>query len=488
MKNNRVKMNFIYNIAYQVLVLILPLITAPYLSRVISGDGIGIYSYTQAFSNYFVLIAMLGIESYGNREIARVRDDKEKKEKTFWSIFVIQFFLTVVLSVIYVMYVIISDLQYKTIYLLQLFYVISAGFNINWYFFGMEKFKITVTRNMVIKIITTIAIFMFVKKPTDLWLYTLIISLGTFISTIVVWPFLLKEISFRRITWFSVKLHIKPNLTLFIPVLAVSLYNVMDKIMLGSMSTYSEVAYYTYAEKIIQVPVTVIIALGTVMMPHITNLISNGREEECKLLFDKAMLFVIFLSTAFTFGMANLAPVFSDWYYGNDFARCGLFMVYLSPVIVFKSWANLVRTQYIIPNGYDFIYILSVSMGAITNLCINALMIPKFQGIGAIIGTISAEFIVCFIQIWKTRKSIQFKLHLVDGLSFFVIGTLMYSIMQFVGVHLLVNSNFFNMLLRFTVGTVFYIIASMCFLLGIKKDERVVKILENYTTKGLKSL
>lgn len=305
------KKNFIYNIAYQILVLILPLITAPYLSRVIGGDSIGVYSYTQAFASYFVLLSLLGVENYGNREIARVRDDDEKKRRTFWEVFSIQFVLTIIMTTSFVAYVLIASPEYKTIYLLQLFYVVSSAFNINWYFWGVEKFKLTVIRNTFIKLLTTVSIFVFVKSQNDLWLYTLIISLGMLLSNIVVWPFLFKEVTYTAITWQGIRRHIKPDLVLFIPVIAVSLYNVMDKIMLGYFSTYSEVGYYTYAEKIVQVPVTVIIALGTVMMPHVTNLIAKGNEKECRELFDKAMMFVLFMGFAFTFGMANLAPVFS---------------------------------------------------------------------------------------------------------------------------------------------------------------------------------
>ena len=234
MKKESVKVNFIYNIMYQILVLILPLITAPYLSRVMGGDSIGIYSYTQAFASYFVLLAMLGVENYGNREIARVRDNDQKRVQTFWNIFAVQFVLTIVFVGIYIGYLLIVQPKYMVIYFLQLFYVISAGFNVNWFFFGMEKFKLTVTRNLIIKVLTTACIFLFVKDSNDLWLYTLILSLGTLISNMMVWPFLRKYITFIKPSWSEVKKHIVPNLKLFIPVVAVSLYNIMDKLVIAN--------------------------------------------------------------------------------------------------------------------------------------------------------------------------------------------------------------------------------------------------------------
>lgn len=485
---SRVKKNFIYNIAYQILVLILPLVTAPYLSRVIGGDGIGIYSYTHAFANYFVLLSLLGVDNYGNREIARVRDDGSLKNKTFWEIYVIQLSLTIILCIGYSLYVIVSSPKYALIYMLQLFYVVSSAFNINWYFWGVEKFKLTVIRNTAIKVLTTVCIFVFVKGSADLWLYTLILSLGTLLSNAVVWPFLLKEVRPVRITWDGIKQHIKPDLVLFIPVVAVSLYNVMDKLMLGTLSSYAEVGYYTYAEKIVQVPVTIIIALGTVMMPHVTNLLAKGEDEECKTLFDKAMLFVLFMSFAFSFGMANLAPVFSDWYYGTAFARCGQFMILLTPVIVFKSWANLVRTQFIIPRGFDKIYILSVSMGALVNLLLNAILIPRYEGIGAIIGTVAAEFVVCFIQTWKTKESVTYMPHLKDGVAFSIIGLLMYYAMMTIQEVVSIQSKFVLLLLCFVIGAIVYCMLSYVFLTKIKKDRLVIPVLKRKLRKYIKRI
>lgn len=480
MKKDKLRKNFIYNIIYQVLVLILPLVTAPYLTRIIGGDSIGIYSYTNAFANYFVLISMLGVESYGNREIARVRDDKNLRDKTFWSIFLIQFSLTIILSIIYVSYLVIMKPPHTLIYLLQFFYIISSAFNINWFFFGMEKFKLTVTRNMIIKILTTISIFIFVKDINDLWLYTLIISIGTLLSNIIIWPFLLKEVRCVKISWRSVVPHIKPDIVLFLPVIAVSLYNIMDKIMLGNMSNYTEVGFYTYAEKIVQVPVQVIIALGTVMMPHVSNLFSKGLDEKCRVLFDKSILFVIFASTSFTFGMANLAPIFSDWYYGDDFSRCGLFITYLSPVIIFKSLANLVRTQYIIPKGLDYIYILSVSLGAVVNLIINSLLIPRYAGFGAIIGTIVAEFVVCFVQVWNTRKALNFTCYLEDISVFIIFGVIMYWFMNIFGS--VFDSKFLlvNIFFRSSVGLIIFLSLSAIYLLLIKKDSRAYGLITRF--------
>ena len=148
----------------------------------------------------------------------------------------------------------------------------------NWCCFGMEKFKLTTIRSSLVKIISAICIFVFVKSSNDLWLYTLIIALSTLISGIVVWPFVLKHIDFIKPSWEGIKNHIKPNLVLFWPVIAVSIYNLMDKIMLGWMSTDEEVGFYSYAERIVNIPATLILALDNVIMPRMSNLYAKEDE------------------------------------------------------------------------------------------------------------------------------------------------------------------------------------------------------------------
>lgn len=471
-KEESAKTNFIFNVCYQVFILVLPLITAPYISRVLGADNIGIYSYTQAFANYFVLFAMLGVNNYGNREIARTRDDRTTLSKTFWEIYTTQAFLTSVLSICYIVYSVCFVTNNKTIYLIQLFYVISAGMDINWFCYGLEKFKVTVTRSTVVRICTAIAIFVFVKNQSDLWKYTLIMAAGTLIGQIVVWPFVIHRIDFIRPTVKGMLKHVKGNCILFIPVLAVSLYNVMDKLMLGNISTTTEVGFYSYAEKIVQIPIAIIAALGTVLMPRISNLVVAGDNKKSEDLMDKSMLVAMFSSVAFAFGLAAISKPFTIWFYGNDFARCGNYIFLLSPIIIFKSWSAIIRTQYIIPNKKDGIFILSVSTGAIVNLILNALLIPRFDGYGAIVGTFFAELAVCLVQFTRVRKEIKFSTYLKDGLAFCIIGSLM-----FAGIYWINNltmPNYEIVVLQVAIGAAIYLAFSIVYMVKIKKEPFII--------------
>ena len=239
-----IKKNFIFNIIYQFLILIIPLITIPYVSRVLGADGIGQYSYTYSIVYYFMMFAMLGISNYGNRIISKTRDDKATMSKTFKEIYLIQFILSLVMIVIYYLYVSLFNIKYQQIAIIQIIYIFSCMFDINWLFFGLEKFKLTITRNILIKILSLITIFIFVKTKSDVWKYTLILSLSTLISQIALWPFLKRNILNLNISVSDAFKHFKPCLKLFLPVIAITIYKVMDKTMIGIFSNISEVGYY----------------------------------------------------------------------------------------------------------------------------------------------------------------------------------------------------------------------------------------------------
>lgn len=470
MSNKRVslKSNFIFNVAYQILVMILPLITAPYVSRVLGAHNVGVYSHTQALANYFYLFAMLGVNNYGNRTIAQVRDDKASRSRTFCEIYAFQLGVSVIVFGVYIAYCLFLASENKDVLLLQSFYVLSGAIDVNWFCFGMEKFKLTTVRSAMVRIMIAISVFAFVHTRDDLWVYVLILSIQYVVSAIAIWPFVLKNIQIIKPTWNGIKRHIKPNLVLFWPVIAVSLYNIMDKLMLGYFSTEEEVAFYTYAERIIQIPLALILALDNVMMPRMSNLYARGEHDNAKQLMNNVMLFAMFMAAAFSFGLAGIGEVFAPWFYGEAFRRCGYFIVLLSPVIIFKGWAGALRTQFIIPSGRDKVYVISLTIGAMVNLVINAWLIPKWNGVGAIMGTIAAEFSVAFVQFVMCRKDIKIKRYVIDGLSFCAVGGIMYLAVS--ALSNVSNSKVIIMGIQIIIGALVYVLISGFYMLKIRKN------------------
>ena len=338
---NQTKKNYLGNVMYQILTLIIPFIVTPYVSRVIGAEGIGIFSYTHSIVYYFMLATLLGVNNYGNRTVAKVRDNKEELSKKFCGIYYFQLFTGIVLYIIYTLYVIIFCKDYKDIFFIQSLNIISSILDITWLFFGLEKFKTIILRNTVIKTISVVLIFTLGKSINDLWIYTLIMAGTTMLSQLVLWTNVRKYISIKRIDIQEIKKHIKPNATLFIPVIAISLYKVMDKIMLGAMASVTEVGYYTNAEKTMNVPLTVITSLGTVMLPKISNLVQKGNKDEINRYIEKSIKFVMFLSLAMCMGTIGIAKDFSNLYFGDGFEKSGIIMMYLAITLPFLSFANV---------------------------------------------------------------------------------------------------------------------------------------------------
>ena len=177
---SNIKKNLIYNIAYQILIVIVPFITSPYLARTLGSQKIGIYSYTYSIAFYFMIIAVLGVSNYGNRSIAKVRDNKEKLNLTFSSIYVVQMTMSILMIIAYVIYLSFIAGEFKIISIIQGMYIIANALDITWFFYGMENFKVIVLRNSVVKALSLILILALVRTQNDLWVYTAIMAGSVF--------------------------------------------------------------------------------------------------------------------------------------------------------------------------------------------------------------------------------------------------------------------------------------------------------------------
>lgn len=425
------KKNILYNFIYQLLIMILPFITSPYLSRVVGAEGIGIYSYSYSIASYFLYIAALGLSNYGNRTIAGVRDDKEKRSRVFSEIYIMQLITGLISIVMYLIYIgFISQDKVSAVF--QLALVVSSVFDINWFFFGMEDFKLTVIRNTCIKTLTVVAIFIFVKSPDDVYKYILIMAVGTLVSQIILWPFIKRYVKFKIPQVKYVVKHFKPNIILFIPVIAVSIYKIMDKIMLGQISGMENVGYYENAERLINMPISLITAIGIVMLPKISGYIAKGKEEDSKKYFDLFMLIIIIFSNGAVFGLIGVSDEFVTIFYGDGFELTSTLLKYLSITIIFLAIGNVLRTQYLIPKKKDDIYIKSAIIGAVSNLIVNIILIPKLNAVGAAIGTIFAELVVCAYQFTSSKNDIKIIKYIRLELIFGIVGYIMFVVIRLI--------------------------------------------------------
>ncbi|MBT1173170.1 oligosaccharide flippase family protein [Bifidobacterium sp. MA2] len=462
------KKNLIYNMAYQILVILLPLITAPYVSRVLGAAGLGTYSYVYSISYYFGLVGMLGITNHGSRSIALYRSSRAKTAQTFWNIYFIQFISTGIAVVAYTLFALLLFNGNKIVAYINILFVVSYLLDINWLFFGLEQFRITVIRNTIIKVATAACIFIFVKSRDDLWLYTLIMALGASLSQIYLWLNVHKFVPFCKPDWQEVKKNIKPVVVLFIPAIAYSIYKVLDKIMLGAMSDMTQVGLFDNAERIVNIPVSLITAFGTVMLPRISNLIADGNSAQIKKYNAISFRYFTMLVCGAAFGLAGISNVLAPVYFGDEFIGSSPLIFGLSFSLIFMIWANIIRTQYLIPNQKDMPYVVSTLIGAVINIGINIMLIPYLQALGTMIGTILAEFSVFFVQLILTRKQFPVLRYLRSGLMFFLIGSFMGIAIWIVGYSL--GTSIKTLLLQLIVGAVLYGIGSLVYLLLINDE------------------
>lgn len=456
------KKNLAYNVAYQILVIILPLITAPYVSRVLGADGLGTYSYIFSIVTYFGLFGMLGIANHGNRSVALVRDNRQKVSEAFSNTYIIQLCTTVIALLLYFLFIYCWFSGDKTIAYIESIIVLSYVLDITWFFFGLEQFAVTVTRNAIIKIATVVAIFIIVRSREDLWIYALIMSCGMLFSQIYLWLRIRKYADFCKPSWSQVKSNIKPVLMLFIPAIAYSIYKLLDKVMLGAMSSMSQVGLFDNAEKIINIPSSLITAFGTVMMPRITVLLGTGDEHRISYLNKISVRYFTLLVVGAAFGLAGICNVLAPVYFGSEFVGSAPIIAGLGFSLIFVTWANVIRTQYLIPNKLDKPYVISSVIGALANLAVNIILIPKFAGIGAMVGTIIAEFTVFFVQLILVRRSFPMSQYLQPVLFLFPIGMIMFAVVYWIGAYM--GNTIITLIIQILVGGFLYLSGSMVYL------------------------
>jgi len=429
--------NYLLNVGYQLVMYLFPLIISAYVSRVLGAENIGIYSYVNSIVSIFGMFGLLGIANYGNREIAKVRDNKKQLSKTFSSIFTLQLILSGSVFLIYFMLIFLLPLENKTIFLVQSLQLLSVTFDVSWFFFGLEKFKAPLARNFAVKVISFLLIVLLVKTPADLIIYTIILSVSAALSQLFLLFLTKREVDFQFSGIGHALSHLKQCAVLFIPVLAFSVYRIMDKTMLGAMGPKNQLGFYENAERIINIPIMIIGALGTVMMPHIAHTAQSAQDLSPD--YKRILRFSMRLSCSIaSFAALGLVVVGTDvavTVFGNEYLSSGLLIAMLSCTILASAWSNVIRTHYFIPFGIDKPYVRSTIVAAIINLLCNAALIPRHGAFGACLGTIAAEYSIVIYQTAyvKTQLPIKdFLFDLVDSLlksvftmtAVFLVGTI----------------------------------------------------------------
>ena len=478
---NKIFSNYIYNTLYQILVLITPLITTPYISRVLGVSNIGIYQYTQSIANFFVLIGAVGTTLYGQREIAYLQDDPEKRTIAFWEIEIFRLTVTIMSAVLY-LYIYSINGTYREISTILTIEVIATGLDISWLYMGMENFKLTVIRNTIIKVTGIVCVFLFVKKPEDLGLYTICVTAPLFIGNISLWfsinKYIVKvKIGFREIVS-GIRKRLKPILILFLPQIAADVYLLLDKTMIGVLgSNIDQVGYYSQGQKIVQIVLRVITSLGTVMLPTMSALFARGDKIGIQNNIRKTFRFIYMLSFAMQFGLIAVAPRFVPIFFGDGYEPVVFLMTIISPIMVFIATSNVIGKQYLLPTNQQKIFTMSIVAGACVNFTLNLYLIESLDAIGASIATVLAEFTVMGVQCWYVRKVLPLKEFFRSAGKYAVYSLIMFLVVRGVDC-ILPAGRVWSLIVLIIIGLVVYSVE-----LIISKDETVKMALNIFKRK-----
>ncbi len=467
------KQNFAFQIIYHVVILVIPLIVSPYLTRTLGSDSLGVYTYTYSIAYYFVIAAMLGINRHGQRIIAQRRSDLLALRKTFWSLYVVHLIasaLSILAYVIYLLFVCKSDVN---IAMIQTIYVVSAALDITWLFYGLEKFRIVCIRNAIIKVLETACIFLFVHSSGDVGIYTLIMCISICLGQFIMIPQAFAAIPPIRFSRKDMAEHIKPLFTLFAAVIAVTLYTIFDKTLLGILTTMDDVAFYEYADKIIKIPKTLIGVVGTVLFPRACICAAEKKTTELNHIFQNCIIITSMLGFAFCFGLAAVAKTFSVLFYGEAFAICGPVIISMCPLILIIGLGDAIRQCYLYPNKMDSTMVKILFANAGVNIVLSALLITRIGIYGAVIGTIGAEALGLILEIWVGRHYISIKNFFKNIIPYAVIGFVMYLCVR-------LTAYFWDgtvpaLLVQIVVGIVVYAVLTLLY--GILFDQTVKELI-----------
>ena len=407
-KNTSVKLNFLMNAILTISAFIFPLITFPYVSRILLPEGTGKVSFATSVVTYFALFAQLGIPTYGIRACAKVRDNKEKLTRTVQEIFIINIVMSLITYIVFFLVLnIVPRMQAdKTLFVITSSTILFNAIGMDWLYKGLEKYTYITIRSIIFKFIALLAMFMFVHQKSDYIVYGGISIFAGSASNICNLLNVKKYIQIKPIGKYNIKQHMRPILIFFAMSCATTIYTNLDTVMLGFMKTDMDVGYYNAAVKIKNILLGIVTSLGTVLLPRASYYIENDYMEEFRRITQKAIKFVFLISIPLTVYFILYAKEGILFLSGNAYSKAILPMQVIMPTLIFIGLTNIMGIQILVPLGREKIVLYSEIAGAIVDLFINILLIPRMAATGAAIGTLIAELAVWIVQFVALRYDI----------------------------------------------------------------------------------
>lgn len=477
MKSVSIKKNIIYSTIYNILTIIIPFITAPYISRVIGASGVGIYSYTSSIQMYFSLFAALGTASYGAREIARNRNNKYVRSKLFWEIEILTILTSGICLIVWCVLIAVSN-EYKIIYIILTMNLLNTMFDISWFYSGLEQFKYTIIQNSIFKILGVVLLFVFVKNSNDLILYIAIMSITTLLGTMSMWIYLPKFINKIHVKKLKILRHFKETLVYFIPTIATSIYTVLDKTLIGVITgDANENGYYEQATKIINITkVLTFASLNTVLGSRMSYLFAENKNDEIHKKIDISINYILFMGFGICFGLLGIVDRFVPVFFGEGYKEVIVLIKMLSPIVIIIGISNCLGAQYYTPAGLRSKSAKIIVLGACMNLILNLIFIPKFWSQGAVIATLAAEITISSLYLKYCNGFYNLRQLIKASWKKIIAGIIM--LIGIMPINNIQASSVTVMLLQIFIGIIIYIISLL-----LLQDLFVYNIIHNILNK-----
>ena len=412
--------NYLYNLSYQILIIILPVITIPYVTRIFTSEDLGNYGFYNSIVSYFALFSMLGIGIYGTKQIAAAND----VSSTFWNIYVIQLISSALAIFVYLIVVFSIPQMGGVIPLMVSVVLFERMFDISWLFSGKEDFKKITLRNTVVRLVGVICIFTFIKSSDDLYLYIFLIVIINFLGQLVMWVPAKKFIKRPSFNTKIMKKNLHPIVLLFLPQVAISLYVVLDRTLLGLLGSYSDVGIYEQGQKLTSILITVVTSLGVVMLPRVANLLSEQKDREAQNMVKFSFILYNLIIFPMIFGLIAVNEVFVKLFLGQNFQDVKYVLYIIVFNLMFIGWTNILGYQVLVVRNKNKEFMLSTTIPAFVSVVVNIAVIPFFGYIGASITSVVVEILVFAIQWYYSRNIINKKLLFNKDLAKIILSSL----------------------------------------------------------------
>ena len=455
----KVLKNYAYNLSYQLLLIVLPIITTPYVTRVFSSEDLGTYGYFNSIVTYFILLATLGVASYGTKEISA---NRRNIPQNFWGIYTLQFSATLLSIFLYIFLCLrVGTMRNPVAYILCLS-LFSKGLDISWLFQGLEDFRKITVRNITVKLVGVGSIFLFVKSATDLYRYVFLLTIFELLGQLSMWLPAREFIGRPRFDLKYVEYHLKPILLLFLPQIAISLYANLDRTMLGALASTKDVGIYDQALKLIGILLTLVTSLGSVMLPRVSSLLGTGDHKAVNKMHEISFLIYNLVIFPIMAGMLIVNDDFVQFFLGKDFQDARYAIAIMIFRMFFIGWTNIMGFQMLIPHNKNKEYMISTTVPAILSVGLNLLFLPKFGYIGAAIVSVLTEALVWGIQLFYTRIYLKEVTILKPMFKIIVASCLMYAILLYLKTSLSFSPTL-NVVVYAILGVIIYLVCILIF-------------------------